>query len=223
MEFNQFEPRLLLENRHLHFFAAIGYYKDFYQKFKSAIDKNPINVEYGLTPLHLSAMNNHLAICQLILSHVEEKHPRDNNGFTPFHYSALNGHAKICSLFIQSTPKDDLKTALRKATQHYHWDICDLILQNMNEKDLKKLKKDKNYIIIKDKIKQEIVKKSQTGSKLWSFRKNSENQQDLRRQNSLIRENRKLRQKLDDLDKEIMVDFEPLKKDERLRVNVISR
>ena len=39
--------------------------------------------------LSLVADNGHLAVCQLIITNVEDKNPKGNDGITPFKYAML--------------------------------------------------------------------------------------------------------------------------------------
>ena len=75
--------------------------------------KNPRD-SYGYTPLHYAAESGYLAICQLIITNVEDKNPglRSSGGLTPLHLAATKGHYDICQLFMENIP--ELRTPLQK-------------------------------------------------------------------------------------------------------------
>ena len=51
--------------------------------------------------LHLAARQGYTDICRLILDHVEEKNPGNDNGLTPLHEAAGYGHSEICELIME--------------------------------------------------------------------------------------------------------------------------
>ena len=63
------------------------------------IEKNPKDY-LGSTPLHKTAENGHLEICQLIIENVNDKNPTDFFKSTPLHKAAANGYVEICQLIM---------------------------------------------------------------------------------------------------------------------------
>ena len=91
----------------------------------------------GITPLHRAAENGHVSVCELIMSHLKDKNPRDDNGNTPLHSAALKGHFELCRLILDNIKLDqDLsnlnnnvwKTPLDLACRRGHTEIIELIM-----------------------------------------------------------------------------------------------
>ena len=104
-----------------------------------------VNPEVGkTTPLHIAAYFGHLEICDLIMSKIEDKNPRNKFGITPLHYAAMKDHWEICFLIIQQpiedkNPKDTTLafgwTPLHVAARENHFDVCKLLIRNTTNKN----------------------------------------------------------------------------------------
>ena len=90
-------------------------------------NKNP-KAKNGSTPLHLSAQEGHLSICELILINTEEKSPLDEFGWSPLHWAAQNGHFDVfqfvCAFVKDINPKAyDGGTPLHLSAQIGNYEI----------------------------------------------------------------------------------------------------
>ena len=56
--------------------------------------------EYGNTPLHRAAMNDHEEVIELLISKGSDINTKNEHGNTPLHYSAWKGHKEIVELLI---------------------------------------------------------------------------------------------------------------------------
>ena len=80
---------------------------------------------FGLTVLHVAAIEGHLEICKLIFSEVDNKSPLDDKGRTPLHYAAMQGHSEIYKFIAErveekNPPDNQGKTPLHKAIDCGH-------------------------------------------------------------------------------------------------------
>ena len=99
-------------------------------------DKN----KYGETRLHQKARNGQLYDCKLIIDHVENKNPADNDGSTPLHHAALYGRLEICQLIIdkildKNPSSKNGATPLHFAAEKGHLDVCKLIVEKITDKN----------------------------------------------------------------------------------------
>ena len=94
----------------------------------------------GITPLHRAAENGHVSVCELIMSHLKDKNPRDYDGNTPLHSAAQKGHFELCCLILENIKIDtDLsnlnnsygKTPLDLARRRGHTEIVQLIISSI--------------------------------------------------------------------------------------------
>ena len=56
--------------------------------------------QWGSTPLHWAARNNHLELAKVLISSGAEVNAKDRWGLTPLHRAARNGHKKMQELLI---------------------------------------------------------------------------------------------------------------------------
>ena len=112
------------------------------EKFKNILDeaedKNPANQKDGQTPLHIAALKGHLQICSLMIGHNDGK-IFDFDTFTPLHMAAIAGCLKAFKVIMESqiekNPADGMGETplhLHLAAVHNHFDICKLIISNVN-------------------------------------------------------------------------------------------
>jgi ankyrin repeat protein len=56
--------------------------------------------EYGMTPLHLAAMNGHKDVAELLLDNRAEVNAKNISDYTPLHFAALAGNKIIVELLL---------------------------------------------------------------------------------------------------------------------------
>ena len=96
------------------------------------------------TPLYYALMNNHVDVCMLMLTKLENKNPiidirlvyGGNN--TVLHLAAEKGYLDICRFILQNVgdknPQNSLgKTPLNLAAEKNHIDVCILICLHLNK------------------------------------------------------------------------------------------
>ena len=81
-----------------HFITNEKFYKQrvHYENLQKDVDA------FGNTPLHNAAKDGDSKNCKLIIDHVENKNPANDNGWTPLHYAAENGHLDIYRVIIEN-------------------------------------------------------------------------------------------------------------------------
>jgi len=93
-------------------------------------------IEYGFTPLHLSARNGHDGIVRLLLNSpgVKVDAATEGKGFIPLHLALMNGHTSVVSLLLgRSTHQLAIqdcqgRTGLHLAAAHGHLELVTLLL-----------------------------------------------------------------------------------------------
>lgn len=58
---------------------------------------------YGMSTLHSSAKNGHVAVVDLLLDTGGDVHAEDNAGWTPLHHAASNGKANVVELLLDKS------------------------------------------------------------------------------------------------------------------------
>ena len=87
--------------------------------------------------MHFAAAKGHLDIFELIMEHIHDPFPRNDEGQTPFHFAASYGHTDMCSAIIKilevyniqdKNPQDNSgNTPLHCAAANGYPSICNLI------------------------------------------------------------------------------------------------
>ena len=99
---------------------------------------------YGETPLHEAARDGLLSECKLIIGHVEDKNPKNDNGMTPLHWAVWEGHFSICQLIVENVQDKNPAnrfdiTPLHNAALKGHFKVFQLIFDKVEEKNPKSL------------------------------------------------------------------------------------
>ena len=140
--------------------TIIDYLEDKNPRSKKGTTPHPVDAENGhkeicelildtndmsRTPLYYALMNNHVDICMLMLTKLENKNPiillnqlvhGDNN--TALHVAAEKGYLDICRLILQNVvdknPQNSRgKTPLSLAAEKGHINVCILICLHLNK------------------------------------------------------------------------------------------
>ena len=110
------------------------------------LKKDPIegeSVKGFLTPLHIAAGKGHVAICRLIMHHLDDKNPKNDFGVTPLHSAAGQGwfgnpevYHLIMNKVDDKNPRDFAgNTPLHVAVGCGNYQVCQLIVHSANEKN----------------------------------------------------------------------------------------
>jgi hypothetical protein len=99
----------------------------------------------GLTPSHVAAGTGNLKLLKLIENIAKSKNPKDEQGLSLLHYAAQNGHFNIVEHVMTMTkeisPLSEDKsckvcgseTPLERAYKKDYWQICEYILENVED------------------------------------------------------------------------------------------
>ena len=87
--------------------------------------------------MHFAAAKGHLDIFELIMEHIHDPSPRNDEGQTPYHFAASYGHTDMCSAIIKilelyniqdKNPQDNSgNTPLHWAAANGYQGLCNLI------------------------------------------------------------------------------------------------
>lgn len=111
-----------------------------YPRFFDAPDMKKHDISLPTSALHIAAYENHYEMCQLIMSSIENKSPKDGHGSTPLHYAAQMGHLRICKLFIENklplnVTNKSSHTPIDKAKLNGFYDVVHLIESSIGNQD----------------------------------------------------------------------------------------
>ena len=97
----------------------------------------------GLTPSHVAAGTGNLKLLKLIENIAKSKNPKDEQGLSLLHYAAQNGHFNIVEHVMtkEISPLSEDKsckvcgseTPLERAYKKDYWQICEYILENVED------------------------------------------------------------------------------------------
>uniref|UniRef100_T1J714 Uncharacterized protein n=1 Tax=Strigamia maritima TaxID=126957 RepID=T1J714_STRMM len=109
------------------------------------VDPN-IKDQFGYTPLHYSARNGHLNICNLLLSKGADPNAKTKaGGATPLLRAAFCGHIEVVRCLLKSGANplivdDDCKSSLHKAAENKQMEIFDLLSSHETGSRLKEIR-----------------------------------------------------------------------------------
>ena len=86
----------------LHMVAKRGHEEICEFIIENSDEKNPSDLNDGMTPLHYAAERGLANVCKLIIENVDNKNPAALNGCTPLHLAAKNGHLQIARLIVNT-------------------------------------------------------------------------------------------------------------------------
>ena len=91
--------------------------------------------QWGRTPLHWAARNNHLELAKVLISSGAEVNAESNRGWTPLHSAAYYNSLELAKLLISSGAEVDVEdddgwTPLALATLNGHQEMQELLISH---------------------------------------------------------------------------------------------
>jgi ankyrin repeat protein len=124
----------------LHIAVELGHFELCEIVISKTVDRNPIIIPDGLTPMHMAANKGNFEITQLLVEYALENNRYRKNlyGWTPLHYAASNGFLEVYKL-LQSKVEVEMPetiygtTPLHFAASEGHLELFKFIVEGLDE------------------------------------------------------------------------------------------
>ena len=124
----------------LHIAVELGNFELCEIVISKTVDRNPIIIPDGTTPLHIAANKGNFEITQLLVEYALENNRYRKNlyGWTPLHYAASNGFLEVYKLLQSKVEVENPETTYGQIPLHFaaskgHLELFKFIVEGLDE------------------------------------------------------------------------------------------